>query len=159
MELQGKHVVVIGTKRSGIAAIELLSKEGAHVVAMDADPQPIPGLNIPVVAQKPENLGDPNLIVLSPAVPNDLPMLNEARMEGIPVIGEVELASYFLKRPGDRHHRIEWEDDHDSLDGTSAPRMRNFVPGGRKYRHGCDFVDRFFARESMECSGAVEFPA
>jgi UDP-N-acetylmuramoylalanine--D-glutamate ligase len=99
VELQGKNVVVIGTKRSGIAAIELLSKEGAHVVAMDAEPQPIPGLNVPVVLQKAENLGDPNLIVLSPAVPNDLPMLNEARMEGIPVIGEVELASYFLRGP------------------------------------------------------------
>ncbi len=32
MEFQGKHVVVIGTKRSGIAAIELLMKEGAHVI-------------------------------------------------------------------------------------------------------------------------------
>ena len=99
MEFQGKHVVVIGTKRSGIAAIELLLGEGAHVTAMDADPQPIPGLSIPVVAQKPELLGDPDLIVVSPAVPTDLPMLNEARMEGVPVIGEVELASYYLKGP------------------------------------------------------------
>jgi len=94
-----KHVVVIGTKRSGIAAIELLLREGAHVVAMDADPQPIPELNVPVVGQKPELLGNPDLIVLSPAVPADLPMLNEARMEGVPVIGEVELASYFLRGP------------------------------------------------------------
>ncbi|MFL6414813.1 MAG: UDP-N-acetylmuramoyl-L-alanine--D-glutamate ligase, partial [Bryobacteraceae bacterium] len=99
MEFHDKHVVVIGTKRSGTAAIELLLKEGAHVIAMDADPQPIPELNIPVVPQKPEHLGDPDLIVLSPAVPTDLPMLNEARMEGVPVIGEVELASYFLKGP------------------------------------------------------------
>ena len=37
--------------------------------------------------------------MLSPAVPTDLSMLNEARMEGIPVIGEVELSSYFLRGP------------------------------------------------------------
>src|SRR5206468_12806451 len=64
-----------------------------------SDPQPIPGLNVRVVAQKRELLGNPDLIVLSPAVPTDLSMLNEARMEGIPVIGEVELSSYFLRGP------------------------------------------------------------
>ena len=37
--------------------------------------------------------------MLSPAVPYDLPMLDSARERGIPVIGEVELASYFLKGP------------------------------------------------------------
>jgi UDP-N-acetylmuramoylalanine--D-glutamate ligase len=99
VEFRDKHVIVIGTKRSGIGAIELLLKQGAHVVAMDTDPQPIPGLDIPVVPQKAELLGDPDLIVLSPAVPSDLPMLNEARMEGVPVIGEVELSSYFLRGP------------------------------------------------------------
>ncbi|MFL6451959.1 MAG: UDP-N-acetylmuramoyl-L-alanine--D-glutamate ligase [Bryobacteraceae bacterium] len=99
VDLRDKHAIVIGTKRSGIAAIELLLKQGAHVIAMDADPQPIPGLDIPVVPQKPEFLGNADLIVLSPAVPSDLPMLAEARMEGVPVIGEVELSSYFLRGP------------------------------------------------------------
>ena len=37
--------------------------------------------------------------MISPAVPFDLPMLQAARDRGIPVIGEVELASYFLKGP------------------------------------------------------------
>ena len=60
-------------------------------------------LQVPVVAQSAQNLTDrgkePDLIVLSPAVPYDLPMLREARQRGVAVIGEVELASYFLKGP------------------------------------------------------------
>lgn len=101
--------MVIGTKRSGLAAIELLQKHGAKVRAMDAQaPTPdeqkrFDALQVPVVAQSAENLADrgkgPDLIVLSPAVPYDLPMLREARQHGVDVIGEVELASYFLKGP------------------------------------------------------------
>ena len=103
--LSGKDVLVIGTKRSGIAAIRLLEGEGAHVRAMDAQ---IPGteeqavldqLGVPVVLQNEKNVGEPGTIVISPAVPFDLPMLQAARTRGIPVIGEVELASHFLKGP------------------------------------------------------------
>ena len=104
MQLREKHVVVIGTKRSGLAAIELLRKQGAHVRAMDAstltpeEQARFAALGVPVIPQKPEYLtGD--LIVLSPAVPYDLPMLVRAREGGIPVIGEVELSSCFLQGP------------------------------------------------------------
>jgi UDP-N-acetylmuramoylalanine--D-glutamate ligase len=56
-------------------------------------------LGVTVISQQPENIGEPHLIVLSPAVPYDLPMLQSARGRGISVIGEVELASYSLKGP------------------------------------------------------------
>ena len=39
------------------------------------------------------------MIVLSPGVPYDLPMLIKARERGVATIGEVELASFFLKGP------------------------------------------------------------
>ena len=104
MHLRGKHVVVIGTKRSGLAAVELLQKQGARVRAMDAgvltpeEQGRLAALGVLVVPQEPEYLtGD--LIVLSPAVPYNLPMLVGARERGIPVIGEVELSSYFLQGP------------------------------------------------------------
>ena len=103
-------MLVVGTKRSGMGAIELLVEAGARVRAMDAE---TPGaesmarlnaLGVPVVQQSVENIpdpvsGDPGLIVLSPAVPWDLAMFEAARGRGISVIGEVELASYFLKGP------------------------------------------------------------
>lgn len=46
-----------------------------------------------------EGIGAAELIVLSPGVPVDLPLLAGARASGIPVIGEVELAAYYLKGP------------------------------------------------------------
>jgi len=40
-----------------------------------------------------------DMIVISPGVPKDLDILNEARKIGIPVIGEIELAYKFVKSP------------------------------------------------------------
>lgn len=94
--MQGKRVTIIGAKRSGLAAAELLRARGAHAVLMDEQP-PTPD----VLLQTEENLfaAAPDLIVISPGVPYDLPLLNSARERDIPIIGEVELAGYFLKGP------------------------------------------------------------
>src|SRR3954447_22966606 len=78
LDLRGKHVLVIGTKRSGLAAIRLLLQHGAYVRAMDMDPHPLEGLEIEVVPQQSEFLKSPDLIVLSPAVPFDAPLVVEA---------------------------------------------------------------------------------
>ncbi len=105
MDFAGKDVLVIGTKRSGLAAIELLRKNCAKVRAMDAQPLSaeeaarFAAMNVPVALQEDANVGNPDCIVLSPAVPYDLPMLIAARERGIPTIGEVELSSFFLKGP------------------------------------------------------------
>ena len=98
---------MVGTKRSGLGAIALLQKQGARVRAMDAEVLPAEELakfeqmGVPVVRQSAENVRrdgrEPELIVLSPAVSIDAPLFVEARERGVPVIGEVELASYFLK--------------------------------------------------------------
>ncbi len=108
-ELRHKHVLVVGTKRSGMAAIELLCAQGAQVRAMDAEPpsaeeqSKLNAWGVPFVRQTMEGLfpagGRPDLIVLSPGVPIDAPLFVEAMRRGIPVTGEVELASHFLKGP------------------------------------------------------------
>jgi UDP-N-acetylmuramoylalanine--D-glutamate ligase len=56
-------------------------------------------LGVPVLSQDESNIGAATMVVLSPAVPYDLPMLIAARERGIPTTGEVELASFFLKGP------------------------------------------------------------
>ena len=111
MEFRDREIVIIGTKRSGLASAELLLRNGARVRAitdkpLTAEEQAVfDRLGVPVGAQSAENLfgGDPgkapHLIVLSPAVPTDLPLLQEAQRRGIPIFGEVELSSYFLKGP------------------------------------------------------------
>src|SRR5690606_10630404 len=40
-----------------------------------------------------------DLVAISPGIPVDLPMLEAARMAGIPVVGEVELAASYLLGP------------------------------------------------------------
>lgn len=106
LDFTDSYVVVIGGKRSGQAATELLQNQGAFVRVMDSealseeDQAAFDELDAEVVAQDEANLQhdgrEPDFIVLSPGVPFDLPMLVAARERGVPTIGEVELASYFL---------------------------------------------------------------
>lgn len=106
LDFSDSYVMVIGAKRSGQAAAELLQNQGAFVRAMDSqalseeDQAAFDELEVEVVTQDEANLAyegrEPDFIVLSPGVPFDLPMLEGARERGIPTIGEVELASYFM---------------------------------------------------------------
>jgi UDP-N-acetylmuramoylalanine--D-glutamate ligase len=93
-------------KKSGIASAGLLAREGAAVRATDLKPlQELPpeagalldNLRIPFARQTPEVFEGCDLIVVSPDVPADLPVLEEARRRGVRVIGEVELAAPFLR--------------------------------------------------------------
>jgi UDP-N-acetylmuramoylalanine--D-glutamate ligase len=105
MQLNGTKTLVVGMKKSGMASVELLSRQGARVRATDLQPLDKLGeardlmgrLNIPFAQQTPEVFEGCDLIVLSPDVPADLPPLEEARRRGARVVGEVELAAPFLK--------------------------------------------------------------
>ena len=94
-------VYVIGLGRSGVAAAKLLKQDGWEVMVSDRS-------DSPSVQQQQElqqhgitvNLGNtpnfeneiPKLIVVSPGVPWDAPVLIRARELGIETIGEIELA-------------------------------------------------------------------
>ncbi|HEV8041425.1 MAG TPA: UDP-N-acetylmuramoyl-L-alanine--D-glutamate ligase [Bryobacteraceae bacterium] len=96
MELNGRKVVVIGMARSGVAAVRLLLTNGAMVRAVDEKPVgEVQGIT--VEPQTEAAFRDADLVVLSPGVPVDLDVLAGVRTRGIPVIGELELASPFLK--------------------------------------------------------------
>lgn len=95
MKLAGAKVVVVGMARSGAAAAELLREQGASVRAVDQNPVTVDGIE--VEPQTPEAFEKADLVVISPGVPADLDVLNDARARGIRVIGDLELASWFLK--------------------------------------------------------------
>lgn len=103
--LRGRKVLVAGMARSGLAAVELLVREGAMVTGADSAPEKVAGaahlaeLGVALVRQSEEAFTAADLIVLSPGVPVDIPEVLAARRRGIPVIGEVELAGYFLEGP------------------------------------------------------------
>ena len=103
MNLQNKNVLVFGTGISGIAAAGLLEDKGAHPVLFDGNAE----LEEQVIRAKlPEGskaeilLGDLtddqirslDLVVLSPGVPTDLPLVNRLREAGLKIWGEIELA-------------------------------------------------------------------
>jgi len=95
MKLEGAKVVVLGMARSGVAAAELLRSKGAHVRAVDQNPVKVPGFE--VEPQTAAALADADLIVLSPGVSADLDIVEERRRKGVQVIGDLELASWFLR--------------------------------------------------------------
>ncbi len=105
MDLEGKNVLVVGLARSGLAALELLLAQGARVTAADAkllDRMPearawLAAHNVSFVPQAEASLPSHDLVVISPGVPADLAELNAARAAGVTVIGELELASWFLQ--------------------------------------------------------------
>ena len=84
--------------RSGAAAVRLLLSEGARVIPVD-EKQTGEVEALGIQPQTSAVLESASLIVVSPGVPADAEVLNEARTRGIPVIGEVELASHFLQGP------------------------------------------------------------
>ncbi len=101
----GVRALVVGMAKSGVASVELLVKQGAEVRATDLSPVPLEvsreleQVHTPFALQSPEVFESADLIVLSPGVPADLEPLEAARKRGATVMGEVELASYFLKGP------------------------------------------------------------
>ena len=107
MDVKGKRVLVVGLGKSGVASAIFLKDRGARVSVSDAKTEDQLRSAIPVLLDKgisvetgghgERTFRDQDLIVVSPGVPSDVPQLVNARVAGIPIIGEVELASRFLK--------------------------------------------------------------
>lgn len=90
-------VVVVGMAKSGVAAVELLLEKGEQVRAVDCDAAKITGSPVPVEPQTEAAFVDADLIVLSPGVPADVDVVDAARRRGVRVIGDLELASWFMR--------------------------------------------------------------
>lgn len=103
MDLKGKKVLVFGAGKSGIGAADLLGSAGAQPVIYDGNTD----LDKEAVLHKtngkytpeiwagdfPERALDSlDLVVLSPGVPTDLPLVKSFYEKGLPVWSEVELA-------------------------------------------------------------------
>jgi len=98
-----KNVLVVGIARSGIATLKILKKIGYKVIINDIKTEEQLGnilfeiddlYDIKILSRHPNisELKNVDFIILSPGVPTDLEFINNARKNGIEVIGEVELA-------------------------------------------------------------------
>ena len=103
MEVAMKKVLVFGMGISGIGAAGLLEEQGAEVTLYDGneklEEEKIRGklgagskAQIVIGAFPEELLDTLDIVVLSPGVPADLPIVEQMRERGILVTGEVELA-------------------------------------------------------------------
>jgi UDP-N-acetylmuramoylalanine--D-glutamate ligase len=102
--VQGKRVTVVGAARSGVAAAELLVRRGATVTLSDKrdriddeDRLREAGVNLELGGHNQATFTSADLIVLSPGVPANLGEIEAGRRVGVPVIGELELASRWLR--------------------------------------------------------------
>lgn len=97
-----ERVLVYGLGLSGRAAARLLLARGAAVLAVDdkaVDPGDLAGRIELLAGGATELPPGIDLVVVSPGVPLDRPLLAQARHRGVPVIAEVELAFPFLDGP------------------------------------------------------------
>lgn len=103
MDFSGKKALVFGSGISGIAAADLLAQMGASPIIFDGNEKvqkedilgKIKGGYIPeiYIGQLPQEVEDRlDLVVLSPGVPTDIPLVQDFYRRGIRVWGEVELA-------------------------------------------------------------------
>jgi UDP-N-acetylmuramoylalanine--D-glutamate ligase len=106
--LRGAKVAVLGAARSGIALAGLLKQAGASVLLSDSKPVSELSAVIHEVEHKEiemesgghsERILEMDLIGLSPGIPADIPILKQASRAGIPIAGEIEIASWFCESP------------------------------------------------------------
>jgi UDP-N-acetylmuramoylalanine--D-glutamate ligase len=107
MDVAGKKVVIVGAARSGIASARFLASRGA-IVALN-DQKPIEEWTEEALALHGEDVGlipgdlpswlldQVELVIVSPGVPTSSIPLRYADRAGAEVIGEIELASRYLK--------------------------------------------------------------
>ena len=107
MNLKDKRILVVGLGKSGVASAQFLQARGAKVTVSDSKrpeqlANEIPGLLDRGIAVETGGHGErtfrgQDLIVVSPGVPADSAPLVQARVQGVPIIGEIELAAQFLQ--------------------------------------------------------------
>lgn len=102
--VEGTRAVVVGAARSGVSAAKLLASRGARVTLTDLRTELDEtatlrelGISLELGAHHPETLRGADLLVLSPGVSPSHPDIAAATAAGVLTIGELELASRWLR--------------------------------------------------------------
>lgn len=108
--LTGQTALVVGLAREGTVAARWLAQHGVRVVASDVRPLSTlgeaaarlaeqPGISLRLGLQTPELLAGVDVVVVSPGVPQDIPLLQAAREAGIPLTTETRLLAQLCPAP------------------------------------------------------------
>ena len=108
MELAEKKISVIGAERSGVAVARLLQSKQAQVFVSDfgssettqqhCEELRSAGIECEFGGHS-EKVYDCSLMVISPGVPTNAPVVLEAQKRGINIVAEIEVASWFCSGP------------------------------------------------------------
>ena len=108
-KLAGKNVLVVGAGKSGLAVSRFLADKGVAVILADANNPVYPEGELEQLALMGVRLfldgypevehGSFDFVVMSPGVPLTVKPARDALENGIPVIGELELAYHFARAP------------------------------------------------------------
>ncbi len=105
-ELRGKRVLVVGLAKTGVATSLFCAARGAEVTGTDARGENdvgdaivqlrAAGVNLELGGHRENTFLRQDLIVPSPGVPADAPLLRAARAKGVTIWSEIELAGRFM---------------------------------------------------------------
>jgi len=106
--LQNKKTSVIGAARSGVAVAKLLRSQGAQVFVSDMAPaekiqsqiSELQAFGIEFESGNHSNrVFDCDLMIISPGVPGNAPVVSEAQHRGIEIVSELEVGSWYCRAP------------------------------------------------------------
>lgn len=102
IDFKGKHILILGAGKTGRSAALFCKNKGAIVTLSDEQPiVDFQSTDIQTVIGAFECLSssDYDLIVQSPGISRQHPFFIEADRNGVEVIGEIQLASFFASKP------------------------------------------------------------
>ena len=105
-----KNVLVVGLGESGLAAAKWLVRQGSQVTVSEVRKKADfnkdvvadlfrSGVKLEFGGHRIKSFLESDLIVVSPGISLDIKPLSQARDQGVSIIGEIELASRYLKTP------------------------------------------------------------
>ncbi len=156
MNVKDKRFLVAGTGRSGASAAELLKKMGISTRLFDGNEKLdieafyqkhplLDGMEILLGGLTEEEMEQTDILVLSPGIPSDLPMVEEMRKKGVIVWGA-------------GNYRNERQDDDDS------PFRRNFKKLFQRRMRSGQYWDTLYkcgfghGTRNSDCGGNQQFP-
>jgi UDP-N-acetylmuramoylalanine--D-glutamate ligase len=109
MELNNKNILVVGLAKTGVACARFLAGRGARVTVTDLRDEATLASQLAELAawdirkvlgrHDAEDFNGADLIVVSPGVPQDHPLLVNAGSAGREIVSEIELAARFIDVP------------------------------------------------------------
>jgi UDP-N-acetylmuramoylalanine--D-glutamate ligase len=103
LEGKGKHIAILGAGESGVGTAFLAKKQGWTVFVSDRgevkEDNQIELINLGVEWEQGthsvERILSADLIVKSPGIPSTVPLIQQAKDKGIPVVSEIEFVGYY----------------------------------------------------------------